>query len=288
MDSPKYESQVKKERETSITQSDKKVDDHMFMQIECLIKQQYQVFVPALVFEYKPTDNNIREFSGWDYEDLSEFFSHFGEMDLLEIYGKVAIVLFRTFIDAYTSREFLQNSSNFKDSEKDNFTIRWYGQDDEQYISEAMKSKYKKYTAGQIVENINSSIVSNYLIGGSNNFNSFNTLSNYSQNYNNYYNGGTNEYLGTNFNGQYNYYASMCLNPKARDEFNKVLTTSNTSGNCNNSYYGYDEDGKSSSNGTGTVSDKFLVNGKYTCKFEIQIENDNEFQVARRLIGAKV
>lgn len=28
--------------------------------------------------------------------------------------------------------------------------------------------------------------------------------------------------------------------------------------------------------------------GKYTCRFEIQIENDKDFQVARRLIGAKV
>ena len=29
------------------------------------------------------------------------------------------------------------------------------------------------------------------------------------------------------------------------------------------------------------------ANGKYTCRFEIQIENDKEFQVARRLIGPK-
>ena len=29
-------------------------------------------------------------------------------------------------------------------------------------------------------------------------------------------------------------------------------------------------------------------NGKFTCRFEMQIENDKEFQVARRLIGAKV
>jgi len=28
-------------------------------------------------------------------------------------------------------------------------------------------------------------------------------------------------------------------------------------------------------------------NGKFTCKFEIQIENDKEFQVARRIIGSK-
>jgi hypothetical protein len=31
-----------------------------------------------------------------------------------------------------------------------------------------------------------------------------------------------------------------------------------------------------------------MQNGKYTCRFEIQIENDKEFQVARRLIGSKV
>jgi hypothetical protein len=30
-----------------------------------------------------------------------------------------------------------------------------------------------------------------------------------------------------------------------------------------------------------------MLNGKYTCRYEIQIENDKEFQVARRLIGAK-
>ncbi len=31
-----------------------------------------------------------------------------------------------------------------------------------------------------------------------------------------------------------------------------------------------------------------MQNGKYTCRFEIQIENDKDFQVARRLIGSKV
>jgi hypothetical protein len=278
MDSPKNESQIKKDREISINQTEKKVDQQMFLQIECLIKQQYQVFVPALVFEYRPSMGTIREFSGWDYEDLSEFFSHFGEIDLLEIYGKVSIVLFKTFIDAYTSREFLQNSSNFKDSEKDNFTIRWYGQEDELFISELMKSKFRRYSPSQIVENINTSMIAN-------NFGNYNNYSNYHQNYNNYYNSNTNEYLTTNFNGQYNYYSSMTLNPKARDEFNNVLISNNNYAG-NNSFYAYEEDGKSFT--ASSASDKYLANGKYTCKFEIQIENDNEFQVARRLIGAKV
>jgi len=31
-----------------------------------------------------------------------------------------------------------------------------------------------------------------------------------------------------------------------------------------------------------------MANAKYTCRYDIQIENDKEFQVARKLIGAKV
>ena len=31
-----------------------------------------------------------------------------------------------------------------------------------------------------------------------------------------------------------------------------------------------------------------MVNGKYTCRFDIQIENDNQFQVARKIIGSNV
>jgi hypothetical protein len=36
------------------------------------------------------------------------------------------------------------------------------------------------------------------------------------------------------------------------------------------------------------LEDNSNINGKYTCRFEIQIENDKDFQVARRLIGSKV
>jgi len=297
MDSPKNESQMKREKE-NIYVEEKKIDQQMFLQIEMLIQQQYQVFAPALVFEYRPVKSNSREFSGWDYDDLVEFFSHFGDIELLEIYGKVSIVLFKSFIDAYTSKEFLQNSSNFKEAEKDNFVVRWYNQDDEVYLSELMKSKLKRYTPSQIVENINTSMNWNNLnhsknySGGSSGVNGINAMS-----YNNYYNGltsgsnsqGTSEYFATNFNSQYNYYASMSLTPKAKEEFNTILNSSTQSQESNNSsnnkvnLSSYEEDSKSY-----TQNDKFLMMGKYTCKFEIQIDNDNEFQVARRLIGAKV
>jgi hypothetical protein len=305
MDSPKNETQMKKEKENmpSIAiLNEKKVDQAMFLQIEILIQQQYQVLVPALVFEYRPTSNTVREFSGWDYEDLAEFFTHFGDIELLEIYGKVAIILFKTFIDAYTSKEFLQNTSNYKDTEKDNFVIRWYTAEDETYLSELMKSKLKKYTPNQIVENVQTSNKNGWGQGQNQNNNYRDRKENqfgynYNINYNNYQDysknntggqGNTGEYPTPNFNDQYNYYASMCLTPKAREEFSGIMNTSTQSQGSSNSYqstnyYPYDEDSKSQ-----VGNDKYLVNGKYTCKFEIQIENDNEFQVARRLIGAKV
>jgi hypothetical protein len=258
---------------------ERKVDNQMSQQIENLIQKQYNVFVPALVFEYRPT-HNIREFCGWDYEDLSEFFSHFGDIELLEIYGKLSIVVFKKFLDAYSCKEFLQNTSNFKESEKDNFIIRWFTQEDEGHSSDIMRNKLKKYTPNQIVEYINSS-------NSWNNNSNYNNQMNYGNYYNNYNNNNTsttNEMFPASLNSQYNYYSTMALSPNAKAEFNSVINSSNfMQSNAFNmgSYQGYEEDIKS-------ASDKGLQNGKYTCKFEILIENDNEFQVARRLIGAKV
>jgi len=257
--------------------NEKKIDQQMLSQIESLIQQQFQISVPAIIFEYRPTNSNSKEFSGWDNDDLYEFFSHFGDIEMLEIYGKLSIILFKTFMDAYTSREFLMNSSNFKETEKNNFIVRWYTPEDECFISDIMRTKFKKYTPSQVVEqlstdNLNMNNSSNY--GQNNNYMNY---MNYQQpSYNN------NDYVSsTNFNGQYNYYASWSLNPNARAEFNTILNSSNMQNNSGyRSNYWYEED-KSFN------ADKYLLNGKYTCKFEIQIENDNEFQVARRLIGAK-
>lgn len=258
---------------------ERKIDNHMSQQIESLIQKQYNVFVPALIFEYRPT-NNIREFCGWDFEDLSEFFSHFGDIEILEIYGKLSIVVFKKFLDAYSCKEFLQNTSNFKDTEKDNFIIRWFTQEDEGYSSEILRTKLKKYTPNQIVDYINSSHTWN----NNSNFNNQMNFGNYYNNYNNNNTAMHNEMFPVSLNSQYNYYSTMTLSPNAKSEFNSVINSSNMqqSNNFNmGNYQGYEEDIKS-------ASDKGLLNGKYTCKFEILIENENEFQVARRLIGAKV
>ena len=61
-----------------------------------------------------------------------------------------------------------------------------------------------------------------------------------------------------------------------------TINQGNTINTSTNSFQGHnsinEEEKKSSA----------MLNGKYTCRFEIQIENDKDFQVARRLIGSKV
>jgi hypothetical protein len=269
MDSPSTLQLEKENLAFKSINKDKKVDKMMFEQIEYLIQQQFQVFTPALVFEYKPTN---KEFGGWDYDDLYEFFSHFGEIDTLEINGRLALILFKTFTDAYATREFLLNSSNFKDAEKDNFVVRWYSHEDESYVTDVMKNKMRKNAPSHMVEST--------LGGGSRGDGGF---------YGMYSMPGTqNETNLSNFNGQYSYYSQWTLNQPARSEFSNVMSSQNykpfNGYNTYNSFSNYNDFDDTQS----LSSEKCLVNGKYTCRFNIQIENDNEFQVARRLIGAKV
>lgn len=277
MDSPKNESLMKTQKEKT-SDSFKSGEKPFDMQVEMFIQQQFGVFVPGLVFEYRPKETS-KEFSGWDYEDLLDFFSQFGDIELLEVSGKLTIILFKTFIDAYSSKEFLENSENFKEAEKNNFLVRWYSQEDENHISDSMRQKLKRFSAYQQVEAVSSMLWkdSNRSWKDSNQSSAILNL-NYYNNFNGLTNTPLEQNLNTNIAGQYNYYSSYSLTPKAREEFSTVVSTGVSSG-LNPTY---EEDMKLHS------GEKFLQNGKYTCKFEIQIENDNEFQVARRLIGAKV
>lgn len=240
-------------------------ENPMFNQIEGLIQNQFNITTPALVFEYKPSLNEYNsDFTGWDHDDLVEFFSHFGEINSLQVFGKTAVILFNSFIDAYTSREFLTNSSNFKESEKDNFKVRWFTPQDEDSVTEPIRSKLKKYFKTQQIDK--TSII--------------NKLSQ-----NNCTSNGFNDYYPkTMSNTQSSFSSSSNSFNNSGSQFNNSATSSiNHSFNSNN---------KQSMFSKGTSSDNnedqdTLQNGKYTCKFEIQIENDAEFQVARRLIGAK-
>ena len=138
-------------------------------------------------------------------------------------------------------------------------------------------------------ENSNMSFDNSEIKGNFNNSNYFNYIMSNNEkgnpfvgiNKNNIKNN-SNEQIACSFNAQYNYYATWCLSPGARVEFNSILNNQPIY-NVNYNKYGYDGD-----EGCNKGLDKNLFKGKYTCKFEIQIENDNEFQIARRLIGSKV
>lgn len=298
MESPNIESSfnanLEKKTTNNLNPESIKIDQ-MMNHVESLIQHQFSIFVPAIILKYK-FDNKFdtkkekeKDFYGWDYNDLHEFFSNFGEIESLEIASNVAIILFKTFVDAYTSKEFLQNAQ-YKESEKNNFFADWYRKEDEIYISEILKEKLKKVSPADILETIQENSanqeyknVNNSLKEETEKVNSnsnLNCLMNTNQI--NYDLTNSNEQIASNFNSQYNYFATWSLSPKARNEFNCILNNQPIY-NINYNKYGYDFD-----EGKNFSYDKNLFNGKYTCKYEIQIENDNEFQVARRLIGAKV
>ena len=181
----------------------------------------------------------------------------------MEIYGKVAVVLFTTFFDANTAREFLQNRTNFKETEQNNFVARWFKLDDEQIISENLRKLVRKYTNRFIEQNMKkSSFMGNSPIQGQ--FSS----PNYGQGGNNGY------YPNWNTNVQNNEYSQLGYSNKNNNNNSYNKYNSN-----NQSYEEREKKGNYQSNNQ---------NVKFNCRFEIQIDNDKEFQVARRLIGSKV
>ena len=74
----------------------------------------------------------------------------------------MSVILFKTFFDANTAREFLQNGSNFKDSERFNFQVRWFKNEDEYVISDNMKLKIARYTSNRYMDMNNQNMNINY------------------------------------------------------------------------------------------------------------------------------
>jgi hypothetical protein len=196
------------------------------------------------------------------------------------------VTLFKTFFDANTAREFLQNGSNFKDSERFNFQVRWFKPEDEFILSDSLKSKIMKYCNRQNV-NVNMNFNNGFM--GMNNWNNDFNKPMMNQNVNPM---GVNPMMNgmqmqnIPMNMQYQMQMqnmqnfpmnNMQMNNQQQNmQFNNMNGMNNLTNNFNKN--SGNEDEKKSN----------MHNGKYTCRFEIQIENDKDFQVARRLIGSKV
>jgi hypothetical protein len=318
--------------------------------IELLLQQTNNVFIPAIVFEYiskKDVDFEIN--------DLKNFYSSFGEVVDFIIKGKLSIVLYKTFFAANACREFLLNENNFKDNMKNNFIVRWFDFEKDIYnlpgdmqevfkniqISNIYKLKNSIFNNSNTNTNIINSIINsneqllndlnlNENINNIINSNIYNINNNINENNNNILNPIN---INRNINSNNNFFSSnittkydqMNLNDQINDinnisnNINSINIISNLNDLQNNlmmqpplnsqsifmnpnqnnlginnimemdsqiNNFHYNQNlNQIHLNSEQNVEEKNL--GSYTCKYEILIPNDKNFQIVRRLIGNK-
>ena len=262
--------------------------------IELFIQQSENVTLPAIVFEYLSKDN-----TDFEANDLRNFYEQFGEIEDFELNGKVSVVMFKLFFAANTCREFLQNEHNFKDNMKKDFMVRWFNlNEDSELIPEELRCKYEQISQKNSV-NLKQNILSISLNNMNNNMmRNGNNMINNNMNLNNNYNI-QNHYIQPNLMNNMNI-NNMNINNMNINNMNMI--NYNTPMNIQNFYMN-----NMIPNPQNIMNNNFNQNinmnnnnyinnhqnneeknyGKYTCKYEILIPNDKEFQIARRLIGSK-
>ena len=297
-------------------------DSNTAEKIELLIQQKHNITIPALFFEFLSTEN-----MDFEINDLKSFYTQFGEIVDFSIKGKSSIVLFKTFFSADVCREFLLNENNYKDNMKNNFLIRWFDYDKDksnlppemenifetihnQNLSNIKDNKQKVInminTNKTRMNNSNNNNNQNNIKKNINNHNSLNLNGNSNQNSNNifmspnmmmqYNQMKMNQ--GMNMNNMNNLQQNIqnmhsipnfgnMQNIMMSSPMNMPLFMNQNLGGMNNLM------SMQMNNQFNQNKNQFNQNfeeknyGKYTCKYEILIPNDKDFQVARRLIGSK-
>ena len=266
--------------------------------IELFIQQSENVTIPAIVFEYLSKDN-----TDFEANDLRNFYEQFGEIDDFELNGKIRVVLFKLFFAANTCREFLQNEHNFKDNMKKDFRVRWFNlNEDYQLISEESQIKYEEISNKNSINlkqnNLNvffNNVNNNNLMKNINNqvIINNNSINNININQNQYINQNIlNMNMGMNIMNQNNSMniQNMFFNGMINQNMNAMI---NQNMNNNNIYnQNFNMNNNNLNNNKNYIMNNNPINeektyGKFTCKYEILIQNDKEFQIARRLIGSK-
>jgi len=241
--------------------------------IELFIQQNENTTIPALIFEYLSKDN-----IDFENNDLKNFYEQFGEVEIHELNGKISVVLFKTFFSANTCKEFLQNEYNFKENMKKDFIVQWFDlEKNRNLISEETQKKFEEISKKNSV-NIKQ-----------NTLNPFINNNNIILNMNNQF------ILNNNKNIQNQFIQQNILN---KNEINPQINLINKNNplimqnlyfngminkNILNNSYNQNTNYKNNNN----IYEEKYNNGKLTCKYEILIPNDKDFQIARRLIGSK-
>ena len=241
--------------------------------IELFIQQNENTTIPALIFEYLSKDN-----IDFENNDLKNFYEQFGEVEIHELNGKISVVLFKTFFSANTCKEFLQNEHNFKENMKKDFIVQWFDlEKNRNLISEETQKKFEEISKKNSV-NIKQ-----------NTLNPFINNNNIILNMNNQF------ILNNNKNIQNQFIQQNILN---KNDINPQINLINKNNplimqnlyfngminkNILNNSYNQNTNYKNNNN----IYEEKYNNGKLTCKYEILIPNDKDFQIARRLIGSK-
>ena len=278
------------------------------------------ITIPALILEHK-IDDEI----SFDLEDLKQFYNKFGEILNIIISGKQHIVLFRYFLSAKICKIFLEDEENYKSHMKNNFIVKWFDinrdshliPDEVKIIFENINNINVNNNTGNIenVNNINNipnpmnnfnrndvqcnnNFINNiHLIQEKNILNNNNVLNstdlyniNNNINLNGFNNNNVNNFGIMNNSNNFNNVNNINivnkmnninnLNININDNYNynyRLINKNNFSYNNNNI--------NNNINHINKIEDK--ISSKFICKYEILIENDQEFQISRKLIGSK-
>ena len=268
--------------------------------IELYIQQSENITIPAIIFEYIGKEN-----SDFETNDLKNFYEQFGEIEDFVLNNKISVVLFKTFFSANTCRDFLENEKNFKNNLKKDFNVRWFNlENDSNLINEDSKIKFEEISSKNII-NLKQNNLNNFNNNQNNNINiqNQNNNNNIIQNINgqiipnnnnlniNNINIIQNQYIPQNMINMNNINIPMNIINKSKNinmrniYYNGMLNQNiinqnmyqNQNLNQNNKYY----------QNLQNQQNEEKSNIKYTCKYEILIQNDKDFQIARRLIGSK-
>ena len=231
--------------------------------IEKFIIDKYKLTIPALRITLIKETNKGNKI---DIDDLKEVFAVFGKINRIEaVSEKSAICVFDTFIDAKASMTTLSVSKDIE--------VKWYDSaTDENDVIALMKNKLMKPTNGEIIENINSTMLNKPIQTRTTQI-----IDDDAYYPSPYIKNKSNENFFTNSYEQYLFISDFDLSPQPLKYFRTLMQSNQKK--IDYSFYHFQSDKD--------IAERTIPNGKFSCKFFIQIENDAEFQVCKRIIGAE-
>ena len=246
--------------------------------IESFLKKKFNKITPTIYIEY-PKTKDYSSLLKIDLENLKNILNKFGKINFIEIYHLISLVQFDTFLSAYSCLKYFEKINK---SKEDKIICRWFEEKDEEIVSEDILSKIKKLKPYEIVDNINKSMKNYYMKKQDKNHDFSEILDDDENN--------EKENILTDGITQLEYYSIFCLSKKAQKEFNEIASLNKSRGikNMELAYNINPRELNMNNNLTQlNANNNEKGNIKYICKFYLQIESDKDFQVIKRVIGAK-